>query len=445
MKCHNHYLLGYLNKITVFLVFCLTFVLSHPIQGHPFKSNPNSDRRISSTIDLKGGKMICNENDTLYFTGGKIINGTVIFNKTSLINPLFRNCRFKGSIRTSELNVRDFGIYPNNEEDCSAIINDLIKLKTTPISDNNPKHLYFPKGTYYIDKPIEVFAGYESPVTLSGDGNMSSICQRSDNEYIIKIFEQNHIKDLRLTYKNKQNPQDKRSIAIACQRSIFSIFENLTICKAHTAFGYITLADQKTGYNPTHMSDQCYVSDNFRNIRVYDFTGYAFDFKKEFPQGDSGSAYDNIYITNSRWLGGKSEEASQGAIRGDNTIATFSQLNIEGRDYQSSLIELNAFSRISIQSLHIEGQQKMQSIANVSHQSFLKTDIIDIQFCNFTTDNYKMFKVKNNGIIDIGGLCIRPDCKFDPGNSYFLRDGEIKGENTITIANIIDNSNFLTK
>ena len=88
-------------------------------------------------------------------------------------------------------------------------------------------------------------------------------------EVDVIVFEQNHIKDLMLTYKNQQNVNYSNSIAIACQRAIYSLFENLIISKANTAFGYISLDNQKVGYNPTGYKDQCYVSCNFRNIRIY--------------------------------------------------------------------------------------------------------------------------------------------------------------------------------
>lgn len=402
--------------------------------------SPDSTYRITNSIDMQGGTLNLPMNCSLNFDGGKIINGTIVFNGTKLINPCFENCRFKGSVADSYFNVRDFGIFSSNEKDCSDIINDIIKLKTHPSSSNNPKFVYLPKGTYYIDNPIELFAGFESPVTLFGDGNVTSICQRNNNEYILKVFEQNHVKNLKLTYKNKQTLKDKKAIAVACQRSIYSIFDNLTICKANTAFGYITLYDQKHGYNPTGYQDQCYVSDNFRNIRVYEATGYAFDFKKEFPQGDSGSAYDNIYISNAGWLGGRNNDATMGAIRADNTMASFTQLNIEGSFYSSPLIDLGGFSRISIQTLHIEGLKDMPTIAQSSVQSMLHMDLVDIQFCKLLSKDFSLFVVRDNAIIDVSGLCIRPDCSIDNALKPYMKSTKSK-YSSITVRNIIDGTN----
>jgi len=410
-----------------------------------FFNNQDTTYFIDKLLDLEGGKLVIPKSCTLSFAGGKIINGIVVFNNTKLVNPHFENCRFKGSVNGSEFNIQDYGAKPGSDIDCSVIINDIVKLATSPGSSNNPKHIYLPQGTYYIDHPIELFAGFESPVTLYGDGNMSTICQRHDNDYIIKVFEQNHVKDLRLTYKNKQELKNSKSIAIACQRSIYSLFENLTICKAHTAFGYIMISDQKNGYNPTGYKDQCYVSDNFLNIRVHECSGYALDFKKEVPQGDSGSAYDNIYISSDQWLGGRSSGKSQGAIRGDNTMAAFTQLNIEGRDYTSTLIVLGGFSRMSIQSLHIEGIQNIPTIVQSNVQSMLSTDIIDIQYCKFSTDGYNMFVALDNGRIDLRALCMRPDCTFEKNKTYKLYNQKSQNDNSITIANIIDGTHTMDK
>lgn len=430
LKFVQRFILGYFSSICC--LFC----------ANAYALNNNidlilSEPTITNILDLQGSLLIIPENQILTFNGGIIKNGTVLFNNTKIVNPCFLNCRFKGSVENYEFNIREYGAIPDSENDCSLLINDIIKLKTSPINRGNPKRIFIPKGVYHIDHPIDLFAGYEAPITLFGEGNMSTICQRHDNDYIIRVFEINHVRDLRLTYKNKQTLKNSRSIAIACQRSIFSIFENLTICKAHTAFGYITMYDQKNGYNPTGLFDQCYVSDNFRNIRIYETAGYAFDFKKEIPQGDSGSAYDNIYINNSGWLGNKNIDSTISAIRGDNTVATFTQLNIEGDNYSSSLIDLEGYSRVCIQSLHIEGLKNIPTIASLKLQSILHAEIIDLQFCQFLREKYYMFFTEGNAIIDVSGLCIRADCNIENNNGKRLRN-ETSTYSSINIQTIID-------
>lgn len=372
---------------------------------------------INTTINLHGDTLYLQKGVTIRFQEGKIINGTVVFNENKLVEPSFEDARFLGIVADSYFNIKDFGAKSDMKRDCSVIFNDIIKLKTSPKSDNNPKHIYVPKGIYYIDKPIELFAGWNSPVTLYGEGRNSIICQRSDNQVIVKFFEQNHIKDLMLTYKNKQTASQTKSVAIACQRAIYSIFENLIISKAYSAFGYISVDKQKNEYNPTGYKEQCYVSCNFRNIRIYETSGYAFDLKKEFPQGDSGSVYDNIYINCDDMNGKSPNSVSQGALRFDNTVASISQLNIEGRQFTHPLIVLEGFSRMSISSLHLEGIKDMPSISEVKIQSVASFDVIDIQFCNFKKRDINSFIIRNAGLININVLAIRPDCNRPTGTS----------------------------
>lgn len=399
-------------SFSFFIILCFLCFSNHTFAKRITRGLPAV---ISNTINLHGDTLYLQKEVTIRFQGGKIINGTIVFNGNKIIEPAFEDCRFLGIVADSFFNIRDYGAKPNSNKDCSNIFNDIIKLKIVPESSNNPKHIYVPKGVYYIDKPIELFAGWNSPVTLYGEGRNSIICQRSDNQYVIRFFEQNHIKDLMLTYKNQQNVKHSKSIAIACQRAIYSLFENLIISKANTAFGYISLDNQKVGYNPTGYKDQCYVSCNFRNIRIYETSGYAFDCKKGFPQGDSGSTYDNIYI-NCNDINGKSpNNTSKGALRFENTVACFTQLNIEGSNYNEPLIELSGMSRVSVQSLHIEGIKKMPTIGDVSIQSVISFDIIDLQSCYFASSNYKAFVIKDSGLVNVKILTLRQDCKKGKG------------------------------
>ena len=397
---------------------------------------------IDKVIDLDGRILKLPDNCVLRFDGGVILNGTVIFNNTRIQDPCFRNVRFEGNIKNETFNISDYGAIAGSDMDCSVVINDLIKLQSSSIPSRSAKTIVIPNGTFYIDNPIVLWAGWEAPVTLQGNGNTSTLCQRRDNVNIIRLYENHYIKNLKLIYNNWQILENSGSVAIACQRSIFSLFENLTICKAKSAFGYIPLNDQKKGWNPTRIKDQCYVSCNFRNIRIYEFSGYAFDFSKEFPQGDSGSAFDNVYINSNDWLGRTTDNKSLGAIKGDNTVASMTQLNIEGSHYSSNLIDLSGMSRVSIQSLHIEGIKNMPIIIKNSIQSLANISMMDIQFCNFTVDNYVAFLSEDDALITIGNFCVRNDCKKN-SNAILMTKRKTTNSHNITIEYSIDCLNFL--
>lgn len=384
----------------------------------------NTRYEITDDFDLMGKTLTVPKNCELDFKGGSISNGTIVFSQTVITNPMFSKMHFRGSTPREFFDIMDFGAKPGlKTEDCAVLINELITLKRPNVSDRNAKTIHIPNGTFYIKSPINLWAGWEAPITLEGNGNTSTICQLSNNETILNVFECHYVKNLRLTYNSRQDSGNAESVAIACQRAIFCLFENLTICKANTAFGYISLERQKKGFNPTGIRDQCYVSCNFRNIRIYETSGYAMDFKKDFPQGDSGSAFDNIYINSNDWLGNTKDNVSKGALRGDNSVACFSQLNIEGKNYSNALIELGGMSRVAIESLHLEGLKKIPSIAQVRVQSVAFFNIVDVQNCEFANSNYYAFSINNSGWISVNILTVRQDCNRKEGqalmsNSY---------------------------
>jgi len=372
----------------------------------------NTTYEVYDNFDLGGKTLSLPKNVCLSFRGGIISGGTVVFNNTVLYQPSFSKMHFKGSTTVEYFDIKDYGACAGDKTvDCSVLINELIALKCTNGSDRNAKTIHIPNGTFYIKNPILLWAGWEAPITLEGNGNTSTLCQLTDNTPIIEHFECHYVKNIKLTYDNRQGKQNTKAMAVACQRAIFSLYENLTICKAQTAFGYISLNTQKQGFNPTGYKDQCYVSCNFRNIRIYETSGYAFDFKKEFAQGDSGSAYDNIYISCYDWLGNTMDNVSTGAIRGENTVACFTQLNIEGRGYSDCLIDLDGMSRISIESIHLEGIRNMPAIARVRVQSIVSFNMIDVQMCEFNKANYKAIEIRDSGLANVKILTLKQDCK----------------------------------
>lgn len=406
-------------------------------------SIPNTRYVICHDFYLKEKTLKIPYDSELEFRGGSIRGGTIIFNDTKIINPSFSSAHFQGSTYECFFNIADYGARAGVEEDNSILINELIALKNCIGDNRNAKTIYIPNGVYYIKNPIILWAGWESPITLKGNGNTSTIYQLSDNTPIIEHFECHYIKNLKLTYKNRQGLDKEQSTAIACQRATYSLFENLTICKAKSAFGYLSLPEQNNSYNPTGYSDQCYVSCSFRNIRIYESSGYALDFKKEKRQGDSGSSFDNIYINCRDWLCNTSDNITEGAIRGDNMVASFTQLNVEGNNYSNILIDIGGFSRIDINSLHIESLVNMPMIARTTVQSFMKIDVLDVQNCSFGARTSNVFVVNDNGIIDIDGMCVRPDCKFEKGRTYNLKSGLVQGKNAITIKNVLNRPNAL--
>lgn len=402
-----------------YIYFIVGIVIANDYNSCIIELNPNKtlDSQINkkgttylirNKFDLNGSSYKLPQNITLIFENGLITNGEIIFDKTKLINPSFEKMRFKGSVNEEKFIITNYGAKSGRDMDCSIIINDLIKLQNVPNLQRNSKTIYIPNGTFYIDNPIILFAGWEAPIVLEGNGITSTLCQRKNNEHIIKIYENHHIKNLNLVYKNKQSFKNSKSIAIACQRAIFCQFENITISKANTGFGYISIAEANKD-NLTKIKDQAYVSCNFRNIRIYEFSNYAFDFNKEINQGDSGSVFDNIYINSNSWLNNSNTNIAKGAIRGFNSVIVITQINIEGDNYTNALIELKGMSRISAKTLHLEGLKQIPTIIRAQIQSIASFDIIDIQRCSYELKHYALI-VENKSFVSINHLLLREDC-----------------------------------
>ena len=177
----------------------------------------NTYYEITEDFDLQGKKLIVPANSTLVFRGGSIQNGEIVFNGTSIINPSFHKMHFSGSTPEDYFDIADYGAESGVKSvDCAVLINEIIRLKRPDTSGRDAKTIHIPNGSFYIKSPIVLWAGWEAPITLEGNGNTSSICQLTDNEYLIKVYECHNVKNLRLTYNKRQNLIQNRSIAVAC-------------------------------------------------------------------------------------------------------------------------------------------------------------------------------------------------------------------------------------
>ena len=385
-------------------------------------NTPNKIYKITTDIDLQGATITIPANCTLNFQGGSFSNGTIVFSLTNLINPKFSSCRFKGSIINQQLNVDDFGAKKSDETfDNSIIINDLINLKKRD-AYAGAKTIFIPSGAYYIANSIQLYDYYNSNITLKGEGLSSVISQVTDNIPIIKSYETTVISDLRLIYKNWQPVENTNATAIAVQRAIRSTFENLQIVNAQKGFGYITIADQEADAI-TSFKDQTYVNANTRNVGIYQCSSYAIDLRKEIAQADSGSTYDNIYISSSHPINGyDSTKPSVGAIYMGGSSMAFTQLNIESKYSGTLIMSTSLTNYLSIAVLHIEGMtDSMRTIYNqVAGQGFFDIGQIDIDRCHFALNDMYLFYFTAAVKFNIDIITLRSSCTITEGNRYYI-------------------------
>lgn len=382
---------------------------------------PNTIYIIQYDYSLNGQTIIIPANCTLKFAGGSFKNGTIQFNQTTFINPKFSNVRFTGSILNQQLNIDDFGAIKGDESfDNSVIINDLINLKKRD-AYAGAKTIFVPSGAYYIKNSIQLYDYYNSNITLTGEGLSSVIAQVTDNIPIIKSYETTVISNLRLIYKNWQPATNTNATAIAVQRAIRSVFENLMIVDAQKGFGYITIADQESDQITT-FQDQTYVNAVTRNVGIYQCSSYAIDLRKEIAQADSGSVYDNIYISSSHPINGYDEtKPSVGAIYMGGSSMTFTQLNIESKYSDTLIMSTSLTNYLTIANLHIEGLTTMRTIyKQVAGQGFFDIGNIDIDRCAFTTNNLFLFYFSVSIKFNIDLITLRSSCTIPEGNQWFI-------------------------
>lgn len=155
----------------------------------------------------------------------------------------------------------------------------------------------------------------------------------------------------------------------------------------------------------TNIYDNCHVNAALKNIRIHAFSNYALYFKKDITQGDSGSIYDNIYINSDDWDGETNVYTAKGGVYFQNTSATFHELNIEGSNYSSNLIEFYGInSCINIDILHVEGQQSLKQIAHLYNNCYLNIGNINMTRCKITTEYMSLFYVSQGSSLTVDSL-----------------------------------------
>ena len=163
-----------------------------PVTGNIVKMNYLTQSMISkkNTIyiiqydySLNGQTIIIPDNCVLKFEGGQLKNGTVVFNKTNIIEPsstIFKNIVLNGTIENQYINIGWF----KDVADYSNLIENLLKIG----------NIYFPNGTYKfstivkIDTDDRIIAGnnIENTIITAIDSNPLNFLSVRANNISIK-------------------------------------------------------------------------------------------------------------------------------------------------------------------------------------------------------------------------------------------------------------------
>lgn len=128
----------------------------------------NTTYIIQDDFNLKeeGGDGIISipKGSTLQFEGGCLRNGTVLFNKTYVVNPSFEKVKFDGIITNKSVSAQGMGMDNSGKDDNSEVLENLLNI--LPLSGTE---LQLESGTYNIGKRI-VLPNIQAPFYLTGRG-----------------------------------------------------------------------------------------------------------------------------------------------------------------------------------------------------------------------------------------------------------------------------------
>lgn len=119
---------------------------------NPF-SKANSTYRIQHDIDLKGSTIKVPANCTLDFSGGRILNGRIICDGTTLTGQPLLLCDVEGFITNQEVYVKWFGAKGDNKsDDTQAIQRAVNSLCGNTLVFNNSSSYYYVTNTIVLSQ-----------------------------------------------------------------------------------------------------------------------------------------------------------------------------------------------------------------------------------------------------------------------------------------------------
>lgn len=132
---------------------------------------------VTGIVNLKGKTLELPQGSTVVFKGGKISNGTVVFNDNQLQGDVLIEGDFEGKITNGELKAEWFNLKPGVKSDQTKKLQSMINLYRSNAPHNswdinlqNPEPtIIIPAGRYELGE-IEL----RSYVTLRGDGRGST-------------------------------------------------------------------------------------------------------------------------------------------------------------------------------------------------------------------------------------------------------------------------------
>ena len=280
---------------------------------------------VDKEIDLKGDTLVLPQGCSLLFSGGKIVNGTVLLADTKLEGDICIESDIKGTISNGEINTAWFGLKAGSKEDQTKTLQSIIDLYQSNVSHNswdinllNPEPaIFIPSGRYHVGE-IKL----RSYVTLKGAGRGSTelrgVTFHANGQYNFSIENISLVGNVGATKKTDYNLDNQSHLSAfklnACARLIF---RNVSIRNYNVAFD---------NYN-TYLVDlySCFIS--------YCNVCYMNDGK--------GGGYGGHAV---RWYGGEMCESKYGFVQKNGNSVLLNGATIEACQYGIDFIYPVSFS-----------------------------------------------------------------------------------------------------
>ena len=270
--------------------------------------------KVTGNVNLKGKVLEIPRGCVLDFKGGKIYNGTIVFNGNQLQGDICIDGEIQGTITNGELKAEWFCFKPGIKSDQTKKLQSMINLYSSNVSHNswdinllNPEPtIVIPPGKYNLGE-IEL----RSFVTIKGAGRGSTelhgVVFKATSQYNFTVEDLSIVGDVPIKKTDDFDLENKKC------RSAFQlsdcarlIFKNVCIRNYDMAFD---------NYN-TYLVDlySCFIS--------YCYVGYLNDGK--------GSGYGGHAV---RWFGGEIYQSKYGFVQKNGNGVLLTGATMENCEY----------------------------------------------------------------------------------------------------------------
>lgn len=280
---------------------------------------------IVEDVDLKGRTLVIPKGSRVAFKGGKISNGTVIFDETQLEGDVLIDSNVQGSVTNGEIKASWFGLKAGSKVDQTQALQSIVNLYESNVSHNswdinlgNPEPtIIIPAGKYNVGEVV-----LRSYVTIKGAGRGSTELHgamfKADKQYNMSIEDLSIVGSVEATKKSNYDIDNKKHLsAFELNDCARLIFKNVCIKNYDVAFDM---------YN-TYLVDlySCFIS--------YCNVCYLNDGK--------GNGYGGHAV---RWFGGEMSDSKYGFVQKQGSSVLLNGATIEGCRYGIDFIYPTSFN-----------------------------------------------------------------------------------------------------